>query len=97
MDYRPAPIDTSRVALNDEIVRLTEFLSRNAHEVWARERMADGWRWGPARDDVRKEHPGLVPYEQLSETEKALDRATAMETLKVITALGYCIDTPRNG
>ena len=97
MEYRPAPIDTSRVALRDEVVQLTEFLSRNAHEVWARERMADGWRWGPARDDARKEHPGLVPYEQLSETEKALDRATAMETLKVITALGYRIDKPRNG
>ena len=59
--------------------------------------MADGWRWGPTRDDARKEHPGLVPYEQLSESEKALDRATAMETLKVITALGYRIEKPRNG
>jgi RyR domain-containing protein len=97
MDYQPAPIDTSKVALSADVVRLTEYLSRNAHEVWARQRMAEGWRWGPKRDDARKEHPSLVPYEQLSETDKDLDRQTAMETLKVITALGYKIEKPQNG
>jgi hypothetical protein len=97
MDYQPAPIDTSKVTLSAEIVKLTEYLSRNAHEVWARQRMAEGWRWGPARDDARKQHPGLIPYEQLSESEKELDRQTAMETLKVITALGYQVRAQQDG
>jgi hypothetical protein len=97
MDYRPDPIDTSGVALRPEIVQLTEFLSRNAHEVWARQRMAEGWRWGPERNDTRKEHPSLIPYERLSEQEKELDRQTAMETLKVILALGFNIGKGRNG
>lgn len=38
-----------------------------------------------------KQHPGLVPYSELSEGEKAYDRVTAMETLKAIYALGYRI------
>jgi hypothetical protein len=96
MDYQPTPIDTSKVALTPEVLSLTEFLSRNAHDVWARQRMNDGWRWGPQRDDARKLHPSLVPYEQLAETEKDLDRQTAMETLRVITALGYKIHKPQN-
>ena len=92
MDYKPAPRDTSSVELPPEIVELTETLARNAHENWARQRMADGWRYGPRRDDARKEHPSLVPYERLPESEKEYDRRTAMETVKTILALGYRIE-----
>lgn len=95
-DYTPAPIDTSRIALGAELTQLTELLSRNAHDVWARQRLADGWRWGPARNDARKEHPSLVSYDQLSESEKELDRKTAMETLRAILALGFRIVPPEN-
>ena len=53
--------------------------------------MAQGWRYGHDRDDSRKEHPCLVPYEELPESEKVFDRNTAMGTLKVLLALGYHI------
>jgi hypothetical protein len=53
--------------------------------------MADGWPWGTARDDVRKLHPSLVPYEELPESEKIYDRATATETAKAILAMGFRI------
>lgn len=89
MDYQPKPIDTSRVELTQDILELTELLARNAHEIWARQRLADGWRLGPERNDERKEHPCLVPYDQLPESEKVYDRNAAMETLKAILALGY--------
>jgi hypothetical protein len=36
-------------------------------------------------------HPSLIPYEELSESEKKYDRATAMETLKAIVVLGFRI------
>ena len=92
MVYEPEPIDTSKVLLNDEILELTEILAKNAHEVWAEQRKAQGWRYGDHRDDARKEHPSMVPYEDLSEEEKEYDRRTAMETLKVMLALGYRIE-----
>jgi hypothetical protein len=94
MSYTPAPIDTSKIELSPEICRLTETLSRNAHEVWALERIAQGWRYGRDRDDSRKEHPCLVPYEELPESEKVFDRNTAMGTLKALLALGYRITKP---
>ena len=85
-------MDTSHVVLSDDLSDLTEMLARNTHEVWSSQRLAEGWRYGPERDDQKKEHPGLVPYEQLSESEREYDRNTALETLKVILALGYRID-----
>ena len=91
MTYKPAPRDTSGVVLPPAIEALTELLARNTHENWARQRLADGWRYGPRRDDAKKEHPSLVTYESLPESEKEYDRRTAMETLKTIVALGYRI------
>jgi hypothetical protein len=35
------------------------------------------------RDDAAKKHPMLIPYEELSDTEKAYDLDMALETLKV--------------
>ena len=70
---------------------MTEALAKNTHEVWAQERMAQGWRFGPERNDQRKEHPSLIPYEQLPEKEKVYDRNTAMETVRAVLALGYRI------
>ena len=94
MKYKPRPLATEGVALPTEIIELTEQLARNTHENWSRQRLAEGWRYGPVRDDARKEHPGLVPYENLSESEKQYDRTTALETLKAIMALGYRLEAP---
>ncbi len=94
MNYEPAPIDTTRITLTEDIRELTEQLARNTHDVWARQRLSEGWRYGSTRDDERKEHPSLVPYEQLSESEKDYDRNTAVETLKAIISLGYRIEKP---
>jgi hypothetical protein len=91
MAYKPEPLDTSDVTLTEDIRELTELLAKNTHEVWARQRVSEGWAYGPKRDDARKEHPGLIPYEELSTSEQEYDRNTALETLRVIIALGYDI------
>ena len=90
-DYVPAPLDTSDVQLSPQIIRLGEMMARNTPEVWAAGRIADGWRWGPVRDDVKKEHPCLVPYDDLPEEERDYDRRTSMETLKLLVRLGCTI------
>ena len=70
---------------------LCELLSKNTHEVWSAGRIRDGWTYGETRDDVKKHHPCLIPYEELSDSEKEYDRNTSMETLKLILKLGYKI------
>lgn len=74
-----------------ELMELAEQMARNVHEVWARSRMAEGWTWGPERDDAARRHPCLVPYDELPESEKEYDRATSQETLRLILKLGFGI------
>jgi hypothetical protein len=91
MSYLPAPIETAAVSLSPELLALTERLAENAHDLWAAQRIADGWTFGPKRDDAAKKHPCLLPYAELPDSEKVYDRQTALGTLKAITALGYTI------
>lgn len=90
--YIPNPVDTSKVQLPDDLVALTEQIAENVHDIWAQGRIADGWTYGETRDDENKKTPCLVPYSDLSETEKEYDRNTAIETIKLIVALGYKIE-----
>ena len=94
MDYEPGPLDTLHLDLTPEITQLSEMFARNVHENWAKLRIAEGWRYGPHRDDQRKEHPNLVPYQQLPESEKQYDRQTAIESIKALLAMGYTIQPP---
>lgn len=88
LTYQPAPIDVSRTELPEKVENLIERLAQNAHEVWARKRLDQGWRYGPQRNDEKKEHPCLVAYEELPESEKDVDRQAVITTLKAIVALG---------
>lgn len=91
-NYIPNPLDTSQVSLPEDLDQLVEKMARNVHEVWAAGRIADGWTWGPFRDDTLKHHPCLIPYDELTEAEREYDRHTAVETLKLILSLGYRIE-----
>ena len=90
--YTPKPIDTTDVTVSDEIADLCELLAKNTHDVWSVGRINEGWTYGESRNDEKKHHPCLVPYEALSESEKEYDRRTALETLKLIMKLGYKIE-----
>lgn len=89
--YTPKPIDTTDITLPEELLELTEKIAENVHENWAVGRISEGWSYGEKRDDAQKKTPCLVPYHKLSESEKEYDRRTALETLKLIVALGYKI------
>ena len=69
--YQPAPIDTTGVVLPESLLKLTETIARNTHEVWARQRMDEGWRYGPSRDDVRH-RPDLNRRHRVYQTEGIL-------------------------
>jgi len=92
--YNPKPIDTSEILLSAALSKLTEQLAENVHDTWSQRRMAEGWRYGPSRNDTSKEHPNLVPYDQLAEHEREYDRKTALETIRVLLSLGYQIEAP---
>lgn len=92
-DYVPKPIAPGR-ALPPELHPLREQLAANAHEVWSAARLAQGWTWGPVRDDALKQHPCLVPYDQLPESEKLLDRNAVSGALAAIRHFGWRLQAP---
>ena len=92
--YTPEPLDTSSVELPAEFEAVIELLARHNHDLWAEQRLSEGWRYGPQRDDEHKLHPDLVPYEDLSDGEKEYDRRAARGTLAAIVALGWQIIPP---
>ena len=87
--YTPKPIDLSDVELTEDLNELRETIAENAHEIWAENRQAEGWTYGPQRDDQLKQTPDMVPYSQLPEGEKEYDREMAMKTIKLLKKLGY--------
>ncbi|MCC8161292.1 MAG: Ryanodine receptor Ryr [Oscillospiraceae bacterium] len=94
--YKPTPIDTKNIVLQEELLSLTEKIAENVHDVWAAGRIAEGWTYGDVKDAANKKTPLLIPYNELPESEKEYDRNTALETLKLIVKLGYEI-TPAKG
>ena len=88
-NYIPRPIDLSDVELSDDLVELREAIAENAHEVWAANRRAEGWTYGPERNDSLKQTPDMVPYSCLPESEKEYDREMAVKTIKLLKKLGY--------
>ena len=79
------------MSLPNELDELAEQIAENVHEVWAENRMKEGWTYGKRRDDNKRQHPCLIPYVDLPEEEKAYDRNTAFGTLRLITKLGFKI------
>ncbi len=90
--YTPKPVDTDNIVLSEDLLILTEKIAENVHDLWAQNRISQGWKYGEKRDDELKTTPCLVPYSELSEEEKVYDRETALGTLKLIVALGYNIE-----
>jgi ryanodine receptor 2 len=90
-NYTPKPISTESVEIPESLRPLLEQLAENVHDLWAKQRIADGWTFGPTRDDAAKKHPCLVPYPALPESEKVYDREVVAGTVKAMLALGWSI------
>jgi RyR domain len=65
------PAAATALDLTDEEI---ERASIAEHEGWMRQKTSAGYRYGPVRDDLTRAHPYLVPWEELTESVRALDR-----------------------
>ncbi|NVN93832.1 MAG: Ryanodine receptor Ryr [Bacteroidetes bacterium] len=86
LSYKPLPVILSMQSIPKELYELIEKMAQNVHEEWAEGRIREGWKYGKKRNDIKKENPSLVPYKELSESEKEYDRRT------VIASISYLID-----
>jgi uncharacterized membrane protein len=64
-----------------------QLLARLEHDRWVAERMALGYAHGPARQD--RAHPDLVPWEELTDEERAKDMATVQGIPALLDSVGF--------
>lgn len=90
--YRVAPLtdwDADEFVFPPETV---EQMASMEHERWCEEKRAAGWTWGEPRDDARKKHPDLVPYEELPDAERQKDRDAVVGLPKFLGRAGFQIE-----
>ncbi len=89
LGYELAPghgLKPSEIALTPEKV---EAMAIHEHDRWAQQRQRLGWTYGAVRDNARKQHPLLVPWEALDETERDKDRVTVRNVPWLVEKAGF--------
>ncbi|KAK7907584.1 hypothetical protein WMY93_016196 [Mugilogobius chulae] len=86
--FIPTPIDTTQVVLPPLLDNVRDKLAENIHELWAMNKIELGWTYGKVRDDNKRQHPCLVDFSKLPETERNYNLQMSSETLKTLLALG---------
>ncbi len=76
--YAVRPLGDAKPAIHGFSAEEVEILSRMEHDRWMAEKLKNGWKFGPQRDDNLKLHPSLVLWEDLPESEKDKDRQTVL-------------------
>ncbi|XP_029705793.1 ryanodine receptor 3 isoform X10 [Takifugu rubripes] len=92
--YKPAPLDLSDVKLTGGQEVLVDKLAENAHNVWAKDRIKQGWTYGIQQDVKSRRNPRLVPYALLDERTKKSNRDSLREAIRTLVGYGYDIDPP---
>lgn len=59
-------------------------------------RLAEGWKYGPERNDILRTHPGLVPYEELVRNGKRLRPPDSHGDFKIDSKIGFGIKKVKN-
>ena len=67
----------------------TNFLAKVEHDRWMKEKIDDGWVYAPVRDNRKKHHNCLVPWEELSPAEQTKDIDAVNKIIPELDSIGY--------
>ena len=80
-----------------------------SHESWMKQKLEEGWKYGPVKDPEKKEHPCIVPFSELPREQQAKDHIfrgvvhavnDAFQGAPLYPALGlltFCVLVLKNG
>ena len=94
LPFDPRPPDLSRVQLPKFVEDLIHRLAENAHDVWSKRKLQDGWVYGEKNDVQKKRHTDLIHYKYLSCVTQSYDYLMVQETTKALYAMGYRVRRP---
>ncbi|KAM8737292.1 ryanodine receptor 3 isoform 4-T4 [Acanthopagrus schlegelii] len=86
--FIPTPVETGQIVMPLHLEKVRDKLAENIHELWGMNKIELGWSYGKIRDDNKRQHPCLVDFSKLPETEKNYNLQMSTETLKTLLALG---------
>uniref|UniRef100_A0A7N6A8U4 Ryanodine receptor 2 n=1 Tax=Anabas testudineus TaxID=64144 RepID=A0A7N6A8U4_ANATE len=92
--YKPAPLDLSHIKLTPTQEAMVDKLAENAHNVWARDRIRQGWTYGIQQDVKNRRNPRLVPYTLLDERTKKSNKDSLREAVRTLLGYGYNLEAP---
>uniref|UniRef100_A0A4W3IRR6 Ryanodine receptor 2 n=1 Tax=Callorhinchus milii TaxID=7868 RepID=A0A4W3IRR6_CALMI len=92
--YKPAPMDLSHIKLTSTQEAMVDKLAENAHNVWARDRIKQGWTYGIQQDVKNRRNPRLVPYTLLDERTKKSNKDSLREAVRTLLGYGYNLEAP---
>ncbi|XP_035260545.1 ryanodine receptor 2 isoform X2 [Anguilla anguilla] len=92
--YKPAPMDLSHIKLASTQEAMVDKLAENAHNVWARDRIRQGWTYGIQQDVKNRRNPRLVPYALLDERTKKSNKDSLREAVRTLLGYGYNLEAP---
>uniref|UniRef100_A0A8C4LBH4 Ryanodine receptor 2 n=1 Tax=Equus asinus asinus TaxID=83772 RepID=A0A8C4LBH4_EQUAS len=92
--YKPAPMDLSFIKLTPSQEAMVDKLAENAHNVWARDRVRQGWTYGIQQDVKNRRNPRLVPYALLDDRTKKSNKDSLREAVRTLLGYGYNLEAP---
>ncbi|XP_061561261.1 ryanodine receptor 2 isoform X2 [Phycodurus eques] len=92
--YKPAPLDLYHIKLTSTQEAMVDKLAENAHNVWARDRIRQGWTYGIQQDVKNRRNPRLVPYSLLDERTKKSNKDSLREAVRTLLGYGYNLEAP---
>ena len=85
-----APQDDEReeITFEDLDEKEIENLAIFEHQEWCREKRGTGWTYGPVKDEVLRENPNIVGWDELSDEIKQYDVDTIVIIPELLNSLG---------
>lgn len=76
-----------------EISGVVEEMIDPEHRIWLSRRLAEGWELGSGQQPRRhlRQHPDIKAFQDLEESQKALNRGIITATLEAFGPAGYCL------
>ena len=95
--YTPHPEYVAHIKLPEEIVPIADMLAENAHEIWAKDRLAEAEKKKAKGEDVNPyDDPFMKPFHELSKQKQKTDYLSALNTIKLLYKLGFKITQDNN-
>lgn len=88
--YKPHPEYVAHIQLPEEIQHLADILAENAHDIWAKDRLAEAKK---KKNFNPFAHQFMKPFCELTEKEKRkTDYSTTINSIKLLYKLGFKIN-----